>query len=312
MWVIFGGGNRLSQIRFQMMAAMAYGAQGLVNFAYTPTRHTTPWYHPGNPLVPAFKKMHDYMSQVVGRHTWGTMCSDVFHSPVGAAPKGAPQPAADKIVVNMSDLCLAGLLTPQARFMANDRAVPEYFLTVDKRSGTITPEARDTFIMLNPATVPAVEYLGYDANERLRKIVPGYKVRAKTEGGEGFLLRVAPDLEKLLGGKEGMKLYGEINKMLAAFQAKIDPPAGQPAADASGLKQEADAVAAAARAKLPELEKVLAAAVAGGTISKPQADETLKNLAAAIEATVDEAKNPRPKPPPSKPTEKEPAPKKRR
>ena len=133
MWPIFAGGNNFNRIRFQMMAGLAYGAQGLVNFAYTPTRETTPQYHPGNPEVAQFKRMHDYIRQVVGRHLWGTRCMKVIHSRSGGEHDGAPHPEAGSLVANMSDFGLVGLLAPEAGFPALEKqadAVPEYFLWV--------------------------------------------------------------------------------------------------------------------------------------------------------------------------------------
>ena len=267
----YAGDASFSRIRFQMTAAMAYGAQGLSNFCYAP--HKMPFYQPGNRLVPHWKKLHVYVIGVLGRHLWGTRCIDVIHSEHGGQPPGAPAPGPERLVTEMSDFLLAGLLTPEAKFLSKDpkdKAVPEYFLVVDKRTGGETPEARDVYVKLSPQ-VAAVELLDYEATGKagkVRKIVPACKVRASLEGGEALLLRVSPDLEKLLGGPEGMKLYAEINAMLAN-----------------------DAAAAArAKAKAGELKKVLDAGVAAGTLLKPQAEDTLARLTAAIDAAAAQAK----------------------
>lgn len=301
-WEIFGGHNSFCQIRYQMMTALAYGAQGVVNFAYTP--HRTKMYMPGNPMIAKFAAMHGYITKVVGRHLWGTRCFDVIHSIHGGAHNNAPRPRSDRLVVKTSNYVMIGLLTPEKKFFskdpaAADRAIPEYFMVVDKRTagGEGTPE--DMFLMLH-TNVPAVEVLDAEAlpGAKVRKIVPGFKIRRRTSHGEGLLLRVSPDLTKLLGGEKGAKLYAEINALMAALQWKLTPPPQpneeekkpdvQPPATPVAAA-EADKAVKAAKAKLAELQKTLSAAVKAGTISQAQAADTIDRLRAAIDATRKEA-----------------------
>ena len=313
-WEIFSGANSFNQIRFQMMAALAYGSQGLVNFAYTPHRdvpHRGPMYVPGNPFIPKFKKMHDYIRLVVGRHLWGTRCIDVIHSVHGGDHTNArwkivaPTFDAGQLVVRGSEFMMVGYLTPEKRFLAKDTGVPEYFLVIDKRtSGGDTPQRQPMAVMLS-TKVPVVEMLDETAvkDARVRKLIPGWKVRMNSEGGEGLLLRVAPDLETLLGGPKGLKLYECINTTMAALQWKATPPAAAGKRIAEGHlahvrvdQKEIDKAVAAAEKDSAALATVLAAAVEVGAITATQAADTIQRLKAAMAATATEAAHPPAKP----------------
>lgn len=302
-WQIFGGHNSFNQIRFQMMSALAYGAQGLVNFAYTP--HRTKLYAPGNEMIGRFRQMHAYITGVLGRHLWGTRCLEVIHSVHGGAHRGAHTPNADRLVVKMSEFYLVGLLTPEKKFSSRkpgDRIVPEYLMLVDKRTSGGPATQRDVFVMLS-TSIPVVEVLDQQAvsGVKVRKIAPGWKIRTKMEHGDGLLLRIPPDVETLLGGKRGLALYHQINRTMAALQWKLTPPepadGGNKKADpnpqpAKLNPAEADRAAALAKAKLAELEKVLGAAVKAGTLPQAQAADTVNRLRAAIDATHKEAESP--------------------
>jgi len=290
LWECYAGDASYSRVRFQIMAAMAYGAQGLSNFCYSP--HRMPAYKPDSPMIPLWNKMHKYVINVLGRHVWGTRSMDVIHAPNGGEHQNATRPGKDKPVVAMSDFLMAGLLTPEAKFLSKnpaDREIPEYFMVVDKRSGGNTPEASDVYVMLSPK-VAAVELIDAEATGKagkVRKIVPPYKVRLKLEGGDAVLLRVAPDMETLLGGKGGLALYAKINQAMADLQWKL----AEPAATAVSEK-DVQAVVSAARRQVAELKGILGLAVRGGKISQAQADDTILRLAAAIDATVADAKAP--------------------
>jgi len=297
LWECYAGDASYSRVRFQMMAAMAYGAQGLSNFCYSP--HRMPDYKPGSPMIPMWKKLHTYVIKVLGRHVWGTRSMDVIHAPHGGEHTNATRPAKDKPVVAMSDYLMAGLLTPEAKFLSKDpadREIPEYFMVVDKRSGGNTPEARDVYVMLSPK-VAAVELIDAEATGeagKVRKIVPPYKVRLKLEGGDAVLLRVAPDLEALLGGKDGLSLYAKVNREMAELQWKLaeaaEPAEGKPAAAVA--EREVQATVSAARKQVEELKGILGAAVKAGKISQAQAEDTIARLKAAIDATAADAKAP--------------------
>ncbi|MEN6663803.1 MAG: hypothetical protein ABFD85_07365 [Phycisphaerae bacterium] len=309
MWELFGGNVATNQIRFQMMAALAYGAQGLVNFAYTPHRDTPyrgKMYQPDSPLIPQFKAMHDYIRLVAGRHLWGCRSFGVLHSVHGGAHRDATVYDESQLVVRAAEFSLVGLLSPEKEFFAQSKQadyVPEYFLFVDKRtSGHDTPALRDAYVML-AARISAVEVLDEQAvkGAAIRKIAPAFKVRFKTEGGQGLLLRVAPDMDELLGGPEGMAIYKQINATLASLQWQATAPAakGQPKPEAELTYKPVDArtidqAVAAAKAKTADLAKLLDAAAAAGKISKAQADDTLNRLNDAIDATSVEAKDPKP------------------
>ena len=307
MWEIFGGNVSMNQMKFQMLCALAYGAQGVVNFAYTPHRDTPyrgKMYQPDSPLIPQFKKIHDYIRLVIGRHLWGCRGIDVIHSIHGgdhtyAKHKiQAPRPHAGQLVVRMSEFFLVGLLTPEKRFFAKDTAIPEYFMILDKRTSSHgAPERMDTYVMLSKK-MPVVEMLDETATKdaNVRKLIPGARIRMKTEGGDGLLVRVCPDIDTLLGGKEGVDLYTRINNVLADLEWKHTPPAaaGKPVAEgllkiiAVDAKEIARAVEVAKK-HVVALEKVLAAAVKAGTISEAQAADTIKRLKDTIATAADEA-----------------------
>jgi hypothetical protein len=299
----YGGVTPFSCVRFQIVGAMAYGAQGLSNFAYVP--HRIADYKPDSAMIPLWSKMHKYVIDVLGRHLWGTRSMGVLHSVHGGAHNGAKGFDAGQLVVRAGEFVMVGLLTPEAKFGSKDpadKAVPEYFMVVDKRTGGNTPGARDAFVMLS-TKIAVVEFLDAEStvNAKIRRLVPGFKVRMKTEGSDARLLRVAPDLEKLLGGADGLKLYDQVNRTMAELQWKATPPAkeGETKAEADLPLTPVDArqidqAVKAAKAKAAELEKLLAAAVKGGTISREQADDTLKRLNEAIDATAAEAKAPKP------------------
>ncbi|MCE5277368.1 MAG: hypothetical protein ABFD92_12140 [Planctomycetaceae bacterium] len=260
----YAGDTTFTCVRFQMMCAMAYGAQGISNFCYSP--HRMPAYKPDNPLVPQWYKLHRYTIDVLGRHLWGTRSIEVLGGEHASAKTFGP----DQLVVAASENLMAGLLTPEVRFKAKDTAVPEYILVVDKRVNfkpyepDKDPPAQESSVML-AAKIPAVEVLDAEATKdaKIRKIVPGFKVRFTASGGEAVLLRAAPDLEKLLGGKDALALYTQINTALAAAMQKPDEIA------------KAVAAAKADAAKLRGLMKDVDAA---------QAADTLKRLDAAIDA----------------------------
>ncbi|MCE5277369.1 MAG: hypothetical protein ABFD92_12145 [Planctomycetaceae bacterium] len=312
MWECYGGDAPFSCVQFQMIGAMAYGAQGLSNFCYSP--HRMKDYKPDSPMIPQWHKMHQYIIHVLGRHVWGLRSMDVLHSVCGGAHKGAGVYDAGQLVLRGSEFTMVGLLTPEAKFYSDnaaDREIPEYFMLVDKRTGGNIPEARPASIMLSPK-VSAVELIDANATKdaKIRQIVPAFKVRLTMEGSYGVLLRVAPDIETLLGGPDGAKLYAKINTAMAALQAKATPPApaGQtrlgaegPAAKPEGdlplvkvNAAEVDKTIAAVKTDMAELAKALDAAVAAGKISKDQAVDTLKRLGEAIDATAAEAKDPKP------------------
>jgi hypothetical protein len=306
-WEIYGGNVSFPKQRFQILAALAYGAQGVVNFAYVPNRVAV--WKPGSALAPKMHKVQTYVADVVGRHLWGTRCFEVIHSIHGGGHRKAINPRSDRLVAKTSNFVLVGMLSPEAKFYAakdDPNAVPEYFMIVDKRA-LDGNDLDDLYVMLSPK-VPVLEMLDEQAlaTAKVRKLVPGYKFRRRTEPGEGVLLRVSPDLDKLLGGKAGLELYAAINQQLASLQWKIDPPdtpevaAAKPAGEATAkpgqpapgsaapriTAAQGAGVLANVKGKIGELQQILAAAVRAGTISKEQAADTIQRLNEAVDATA--------------------------
>jgi hypothetical protein len=272
-WQIFGGNVSFGAIRFQMMAALAYGAQGVVNFAYLPHRPVYGTYYPykpGNPLIAKFHKAHTYIRRVAGRHLWGTRCLGVLHSATGGKHPRATTYGKGELVTDASPWSLVGLLTPENRFYQKERGLPEYLMVVDKRTGGGTPAERELFVRL-AASVPVVEVLDYDAIDREpgapRKVVPGWKITFRTGGGDAALLRHNVDeLKKLLGGEQGLSLYTETNAALLERNLTV------------------------ARAKAAQLGTVLDAAVKAEIVSRAQADDVVKRLETSVAAAEQEAK----------------------
>ena len=282
-WPVFGGTNTPSEYRFQVMAALAYGAQGVIYFAYTPHRGQL-WRPPGNDYIKMACDVNTYARKVLGRHVWGTRCTGVFHTDSGSdVPASALPPGVDQFVRNMDEALLAGILVVENRFDPDPlkRVVPDYVMVVDKRTGRIQePSERATWIALAPE-IPVVEILDRDAagHGAIRKIGPGRLVLLKLNAGDGVLLLANPKgLDKVLGSEQAASLYAGLAATLAALpqDAKAAPPDAVKQAD--------------------QLKGMLNEAVKAGKVAKPQADAVMQHLTATINAIAALAAKPAAKP----------------
>jgi len=148
-----------------VLSALAYGAQGVIHFAYTPHRAGI-WHPPDKPFRKIAADVNNYAWQVVGRHLWGTRCAGVYHFPGnGDSPKGHLVPGAGQAVVKIEGALMAGVLMVEKKFLSKDATkVPDYVMLVDKRtSRSGPPPERETWIEL-AAAIPVVEILDRDSS----------------------------------------------------------------------------------------------------------------------------------------------------
>ncbi|UCH34742.1 MAG: hypothetical protein JSV65_19865 [Armatimonadota bacterium] len=182
-----------SQLRFQMLASIAYGAQGIWYFHY----HCNVWdpqqEQPG-PLYDAAKACNGYVADVVGPRVVGHRCTGVFHTPGPDTADNALTPGPGRLIEQMSDALLAGILAPEKRLKAG-RDDPEYVLVVDKR--TVRPDeeeppARAVHITFGPA-VQTVTILNAEAVSKApsrRQLRDRRTLRLRLAAGDGVLLKV--------------------------------------------------------------------------------------------------------------------------
>ena len=116
----------------------------------------------------------------------------VFHTPLGDdVPKGALTPGKGKLIEEMSEGLLAGILAPEEG-LKTGKNVPAYVLVVDKRTASdkdTQPAARTARVTFG-RLVKAVEVLQRDRSGRKR--IVGKTVSLKLKGGDGRLLRITP------------------------------------------------------------------------------------------------------------------------
>ena len=115
-WPIYAAPIGFTAYRFQVNAALAYGAQGMICFAYAPGDRWPEWKAPDGKLCQIARPVHMYARKVAGKHIWGTRCLGVFHSQKDQIPRGDGKAGLEKIVQEMDANLLAGFLVPEAVF----------------------------------------------------------------------------------------------------------------------------------------------------------------------------------------------------
>jgi len=193
LWPIFAALGKpnlgASQIRFQAFSSIGYGAQALFYFAYSSNRPV--WKKTGTAFQ-ATKYCNDYIARVVGPRVLGHRCIGVYHTPLdGDVPKGALTPGQGKLIEQMDDALLAGVLVRESEFKAK-KQTPVYIVVVDKRTaseGEKDPEARAAHLTFG-SSVRGVEILG--AGEHRSGKVDGRAVSLNLKGGDGVLLKITP------------------------------------------------------------------------------------------------------------------------
>ena len=178
-----------SQIRFQAFSSIAYGAQALFYFAYSSNR---PVWKKTGAAYKATKYCNDYIAPVVGPRVLGHRSVGVYHTPLDDdVPKGALAPAPGRLIEQMDEGLLAGVLVAEKDLKAA-RELPAYVMVVDKRTACEDdkePAARTVRVTFGPQ-VKGVKILGADGNRSGQ--VKGREVSLELNAGDGVLLGITP------------------------------------------------------------------------------------------------------------------------
>ncbi|KKK89020.1 hypothetical protein LCGC14_2737320, partial [marine sediment metagenome] len=126
-WPLWYDMTSAGSVRFQLYSAIAYGAQGVVCFAYTPNR--SHW-KPTGRTYKAHAHAAAYVHNVIGRHVLGMRSMGVLHS----TGMGSKARRSNAWVLRMDDDLIAGMLFAGKRYYAKDPdKVPNYVMVVHKR-----------------------------------------------------------------------------------------------------------------------------------------------------------------------------------
>jgi hypothetical protein len=246
-WPLWYDKSNPGSIRFQTFAAIAYGAQGVVCFAYTPS--LPPW-APDGPARKAHAPMAQYVREVVGPHVLGTRSSSVVHS-TGMGPQAK---RTNRWVARMDDDLLAGTLYTDKRLPDEKSGrPPDYVMLVHKRFTTgDEPAPRTVRVDFTPAII-AVEVLlprVADSGAAVRRIEPGFSAAVDLLCGDGRLLVVNPELKDVLGEQAAAyrALCERAGKLAEEARGRSSPGAGTGAEAASAKAHAAPWSALAAEA----------------------------------------------------------------
>ena len=187
-WPMFNvaGVESDSLIRFQIYSSLAYGAQGIWYFMYVAGLQNERGYETVEQvrenLFPTWEVVAEENHQVAiwGESLLGRKCAGVFHT--GWLPDHAASPSENKLIIEMSDDLLVGILTqPGESVMAIvvDKRV-------DKQFGAI-PE-REVEVKF----ADAVTEIHVSKGKETRSIV-GNAIKLKLQGGGGQLLILKGD-----------------------------------------------------------------------------------------------------------------------
>jgi hypothetical protein len=225
-----------SEMRYQNYVALAYGAQGVVCFAYTPNRRN--WFVDQDNYNDA-KEVNRAIAEVFGPRIWGCRSPGVIHAPGRDAPKPEAKAAVGLIVERLEPHTLASPLVLEKDFYREGGpGKPTYIMVVDKRTaarGKEEPQPRTTRVDFGPQ-IRFVEVLGpvHAKEPRLRRIEPAWSVPFELKAGEGIILGVdPPDMEKLLG--ELFQPYGELEEKTRDVRELLRKPEVDFAAVAKSL-----------------------------------------------------------------------------
>ena len=192
-WPLWYDMTSAGSIRFQIYSAIAYGAQGVVCFAYTPIR---PHWKPTGRVYKGHAHAASYVHDVIGSHVLGTRSMGVLHS-TRAGGKAKP----NKWVARMDDGLIAGILFAEKRFRAKDpEKVPNYVMVIRKEfvRGPEPPAKRMRVDFAE--NIPVVEVLERKTGtgaDSLRVFEPAFSAPVELLTGDGRLLTVNPDLAPL-------------------------------------------------------------------------------------------------------------------
>jgi hypothetical protein len=222
-----------SEMSFQVYSAMAYGAQGLVSFAYSVNREYRgkdgvmrkvwgPNEHGVN--YQGAKYANQYVIDVVGSHVIGCRSIGVYHTDNGGdTPRGALQPRPGHLVENMDGALMAGVLVLEKDFKSGAKT-PAYVMVVDKRTVFWTndrPPDRRVTVEFGPQ-IKAVQVLNRDGT--VSRSQPG-KVTLTLKGGDGRLLKVIPaspeSIPPALYGPAGAKAHAALVRQIKAYRQLV-------------------------------------------------------------------------------------------
>ena len=191
-----------SEMRYQNYVALAYGAQGLVCFAYTPNRAN--WFVDQDNYADA-KQINRQIADVFGPRIWGCRSPGVIHAPGRDAPKPEAKAATGLIVERLDPNMLASPLVLEKDFyLDKGPGKPTYIMVVDKRTAERKkeePPLRTARVDFGPQ-IRFVELLGpmKPKEPTVRRIDPAWSVPYDLMAGEGIILGVdPPEMDKLMG-----------------------------------------------------------------------------------------------------------------
>jgi len=179
-----------SQIRFQVDATLAYGAQGLWYFHYYANIFDAKTESPA-PLYEPVKERNEYIQRVVGPSVVGCRCAGVFHSAGDETPSGALTPGPGQLVEAMSPGLMVGTLVPEADFAAGPGGA-RYLMIVDRRTvrpGEDEPGWRRASLTLD-AAITGATVLGAKSTKNVN-LVSGHRVFVDLRAGDGVLVELA-------------------------------------------------------------------------------------------------------------------------
>jgi hypothetical protein len=295
-WPIYAAPIGHTAYRFSVNAALAYGAQGMICFAYAPGDRWPEWKAPEGALAKIARPVHMYARKVAGRHIWGTRSLGVFHSEKDAVPRGDGKAGPEKMVQSMDKNLLAGFLVPEKDFKDwKDQRAPDYAMVVDTRASRnfSASKPRDVRVSFHPLVTHAEIYPKELAEGpiKIRPIEPGVSVSLNLDTGDGLLLRLNSDLKDALAGladpyvavcKQMTDLAFRARLTVARAAAEEAKKKAEEAAQAKDDKPENAKGKKGGKAKQPkEIDTVIVEGVE--SLAAGEFDKQLAQIAQAVE-----------------------------
>ncbi|MCE9544606.1 MAG: hypothetical protein K8T25_03685, partial [Planctomycetia bacterium] len=264
------------EMRYQIYAAMAYGAQGVVCFAYTPNR---PNWKPNVDNYNDARDIHRTVADTFGPRVWGMRSPGVYHAPNADTPVTESKPAPGEIIERLETELLASPLVQEKDFYVEGGPhKPTYIMVVDKRTtekNEDEPKPRTAHVEFGPQ-IKFVELLGPVTLPagHIRHIDPAWSVPLELKAAGAAILGVdPPDMKQLLGDSADtyMAIVDRVRDMRQALRdKKIDLTA-------------ADKTLAEARSQAKDLAARVADAKPAAGEAAGQRQELVARLAARID-----------------------------
>ena len=185
-WVICLPEASPSEVRFQVNACAAYGAQGLWYYYFADNVWDAADRKPGSKYG-VVRECNRYLAGI-GSLLIGRRCMGVFHSSGDEQPSGALTPGEGRFIRSMSDELMAGLLLPEDELNLPG-AAPDCVMIVDKRTvkvGDPEPGEREVFVQFAPEITSVSVFTPGTTITRTR----GRRVSLRLKAGGGLLLKV--------------------------------------------------------------------------------------------------------------------------